>query len=433
MPATDEIDRLARWKANLANGSQVYADVSHRRLQAFCKAAKSTPASVAEMEVGDLRRLLEDYLAREKKQGHSGGYIATTLKAVRSWRLYNGKSVVEGLKIPNLTFSPRVDQETMPTPEDLRTVLLAAKPNERVAISLMAFSGVRPQVIGSFDGSDGLTIGDLPEVKVSDGTVNFDKIPTIIRVRAKNSKTRNAYLTFLGDEGCLSVKQYLEERIIGGESIDAKSDLVHPDRAHKRFVSTTNLGDMIRRAMRAAGLPQRPYVWRSYFLSRLLEAQNAGKITDRYAEFFAGHRGDVTARHYTTGRANLASSLIEDMRRAYRRCEAYLSANARNDRTDEAVTRALRLLLTARGVPPEKVDQLDLAGKSDRELEDILRKIGASVGPERRTEKAVPVDDVQELLDDGWEFVSPLNGTMAVVRAPAALNDGVYPPARRAE
>ncbi len=38
----------------------------------------------------DLRRELEDYLARERKLGDTGEYIRTTLKAVRSWRHYNG-------------------------------------------------------------------------------------------------------------------------------------------------------------------------------------------------------------------------------------------------------------------------------------------------------------------------------------------------------
>ena len=31
----------------------------------------------------------------------------------------------------------------------------------------MAFSGVRPQVLGNIDGSDGLKIKDLPELEIS--------------------------------------------------------------------------------------------------------------------------------------------------------------------------------------------------------------------------------------------------------------------------
>src|SRR5208282_3071184 len=142
------------------------------------------------------------------------------------------------------------------------------------------------------------------------------------------SKAKHGYVTFLSSEGCEIISQYLEQRLVNGEKLSGASDLVHPEKANKKFVRALNIGDGIRRAMRAAGLDQRPYVWRSYFLSRLLEAANAGKVSDRYVEFWSGHRGDVTARHYTTGRANMAPTMLEDMRAAYKRCEPFLSTTA---------------------------------------------------------------------------------------------------------
>jgi integrase len=414
----DESDRLARWKANVANGSQVYADVSYRRLRAFCIDAKTTPASVAEMEVPDLRPLLEDYLAREKKRNHSGGYIGTTLKAVRSWRVYNGKPPVEGLRIPNTTLTPRVDDEQMPTPEELRRVLLAAKPNEWVSISLMAFGGVRPQVIGSFDGSDGLTIGDLPELRVAERTASFEKCPTIVRVRAKNSKTKNAYFTFLGEEGCIAVKQYLEQRMIGGETIDVRSDLVHPERSHKKFVTTTNVGDGIRRAMRAAGLDQRPYVWRAYFLSRLLEAQNAGKITDRYSEFFAGHKGDVTAKYYTTGRMNLATSLVEDMREAYRRCEPFLSTIPSHNQKD-AQSKMAKLMLMGLGYTEEELASVDFENLDVAEFQALVtKKVSGRGSPAKQ--QLVESRELPRYLEQGWTVVTTVNDHQVVLNPPTS-------------
>jgi integrase len=417
-PKDDEADRLERWKANVANGSQVYADVSSRRLRAFLGDAKTTATSLADLDVQGLRSVLEDYLAREKKRGHSGEYIRTTLKAVRSWRVYNGKPYVEGLKVPNSTLSPRTEGERMPTPEDLRRVLLAAKPHERVSISLMAFSGLRPAAIGSYDGTDGLTVGDLPELKVSGTTVEFQKVPTLVRVRAKNSKAKHGYFTFLGEEGCLAVRQMLEQRIIAGEKVDSKTDVVHPERASKKFIRALNVGDGIRRAMRAAGLDQRPYIWRAYFLSRLLEASNSGKVTDRYAEFWAGHTGDVTSRHYTTGRANLSASMIEDMRAAYKRCQPFLSTTAPVQTSAEEIQReAAVLLLTGfRGKTEAEARKL-VEGKAGSDLAELLK---SNTKPR---EQAVPVGDVPKLLGDGWEFVSALSGTMAVVRGPAPVPD----------
>ena len=410
-----EGEQLQRWRANVANGSQLYADISFRRLLAFAKDVKSTPTTIGEMEVADLRRSIEDYLAREKKRGHTGGYIATTLKAVRSWRIYCGKPVVEGLKVPNTTLSPRTDRESMPTQEDLRRVFLAATPHERVAIALMAFGGVRPQVLGSYDGTDGLMLGDLPELRIEKQTVSFDKTPAIVRVRAKNSKTKNAYFTFIGEEGCLAVKQYLEQRIIGGEKLGAMSDLVHPERANKRFVTTTKVGVAVRRAMRAAGLDQRPYVWRAYFLSRLLEASNAGKVSDRYAEFWAGHTGDVTAKHYTTGRAILPSSMIEDMRMAYKRCEPFLSTVPSSGHGGRDIG-TLKLLLELLGVPEGKVSEADLMDATPEQLKEIARKYMGQATVARQ--RVVSNGEISKLLGEGWTFVAALEGSQAVLRPP---------------
>lgn len=414
-PKGDEAESLARWRANVANGSQLYADVSYRRLLAFCKDARTTPTEVAVMEVDALRRLLEDYLAREKKRGHTGGYIGTTLKAVRSWRVYHGKPIVAGIKLPNTTLSPRVDQESMPTPEDLRRVLLAATPKERVSISLMAFSGVRPQVIGSYEGTDGLVLGDLPELKVEGATVSFEKTPTLVRVRAKNSKTKNAYFTFIGEEGCLAIKQYLEERLIGGEKLGPTSDLVHPDRMEKRFVTTTKIGVAIRRAMRAAGLDQRPYVWRAYFLSRLLEASNAGKVSDRYTEFWAGHTGDVTSKHYTTGRANLSASMIEDMRAAYKRCEKYLSTIPTGDEKEEMRALVRAEVLKSAGYKPEEAEQLAADPKSN--IADLVaKKLGAAAVPQ--IQRIVSVDEATPLLATGWKVLTSVGADRLVLNPP---------------
>lgn len=90
MPRGDEADSLRRWHAKVVNGSQVYAEVSLRRVRGFCEDSKLNASRVAESSMDDLRRELEDYLARERKLGDTGEYIRTTLKAVRSWRHYNG-------------------------------------------------------------------------------------------------------------------------------------------------------------------------------------------------------------------------------------------------------------------------------------------------------------------------------------------------------
>jgi hypothetical protein len=45
----------------------------------------------------------------------------------------------------------------------------------RVSIALMAFSGLRPQSLGNYDGSDGIRLGDFPKAEIHPGGVEFKK------------------------------------------------------------------------------------------------------------------------------------------------------------------------------------------------------------------------------------------------------------------
>ena len=55
---------------------------------------------------------------------------------------------------------------------------------------------------------------------------------------------------------------------------------------------------------------------------------------------------------------------------------------------------------------------------SDEEIVALIKTEGASSGAEKKTQKAVPVEEVPKLLEEGWEYVAPLNGSMAVLKAP---------------
>lgn len=409
-------DRLERWYRNVARGSQLYADVCKRRLAAFTKQMRVEPERLAGLPKDDLRRLLEDYLEQEKARKHSGEYIRTTLKAIRSWLAYNDAELPSGLRVPNSRSHPRVERESPVTPEQLRSAMLAANPGQRVVLALMAFSGVRPQVLGSYDGSDGLVLGDIEGAKVRGTSVDFEKVPALVRVRPTSSKAGHAYFTFLSTEGCEYLKQHLEERARAGERLGPDTDIVSPSKSGKRFMTTINVGDRARQALRGAGIETRPYALRSYFFSRCLEAANAGRVSDRYVEFWSGHTGDVTSRHYTTGRPNLPTSMVEDMRAAYKRAEPFLST-VPTKADDEGANRVIRALLLARGMSPAEVEKQDLSSKSEAELVEMFKRLEASSAPGVASiERAFPVNEVAARLEDGWQFVAALNGSMAVLR-----------------
>jgi hypothetical protein len=61
----------------------------------------------------------------------------------------------------------KYDNERVPTREELQRILDVSPMREKVAASLIAFCGFRPQVFGDFLGMDGLVLGDVPEMEVA--------------------------------------------------------------------------------------------------------------------------------------------------------------------------------------------------------------------------------------------------------------------------
>ena len=76
---------------------------------------------------------------------------------------------------------------------------------------LMAHSGLRISSIGNYLGNDGLRVRDFPEMRIDNGQVTFEKMPTMVVVRPELSKAGHQYFTFLSEEGCEYLKDYLEE------------------------------------------------------------------------------------------------------------------------------------------------------------------------------------------------------------------------------
>ncbi len=62
-----------------------------------------------------------------------------------------------------------------------------------------SFSGLRPESLGSYEGDDGLTIGDIEDFNVE--SHSFSVISAKVNVRNNLSKARFRYFTFLSAEG----------------------------------------------------------------------------------------------------------------------------------------------------------------------------------------------------------------------------------------
>jgi len=143
-----------------------------------------------------------DFVSKLHRDGKSPGYIENYLKAVRSWLEFNGIKLMRKIKIGNRNETPSIAEERVPTRSELRQILNYADERAKCSIALVAFAGLRLQVLGNMDGTDGLRIRDLPDLRVEGKDVLFAKVPAMVVVRPSLSKARHRYFTFLTSEGC---------------------------------------------------------------------------------------------------------------------------------------------------------------------------------------------------------------------------------------
>ncbi|RLG97218.1 site-specific integrase [Candidatus Bathyarchaeota archaeon] len=411
----EDVD-VRRWYRNVARGSQVTADVYLRRLGAFCSHFGLTPKRLVSLDRDEIYNLLLDYVSDLEESGRAGSYIESALKAVKSWLAHNDLEVKRKIKIRGARDTPTLRDERTPTPEELRRIFLSGDKKARTACVLMAHSGLRPVTLGNYRGTDGLRVRDFPEMRIEEDTVEFERIPTMVVVRPELSKGGHQYFTFLSEEGCEYLKDYLEERMRKGEKLTADSPIIRPKVAKKPFIRSVNIGDMIREAIRRAGFGWRPYVLRAYFDTQLMLAESKGLVLRDYRQFWMGHKGDIENR-YTTNKYRLPESVIEDMREAYKRSQEYLQTTKPETGRERLIEEFRKQLLVVAGFSQDEIDRIDVTSLTDEEFQDLVRKrlLGRS-DEDCGTQKVVSLDELEEYLENGWEYVATLPNKKVIVK-----------------
>ena len=340
---------VRRWYENLCGGSVQTARERLRVLARLCRHLETTPQKIVLQVEEDGKALedrLHDFLRGEREAGRTASYLENYLKALRSWLDHYGLKLKRKFKLGNMRQTSTVMEEQVPTAEQLRDLLLAATPRGRVVISLIAFSGLRPGVLGNFEGTDGLRVRDLPDFTEEAGVVAFSRSPAVVRVRTELSKVAHPYLTLLGQEGMEHLRRYLQIRVDGGEALRPESPVVRcapgfetmgkreGARNHgSAFIVTGNVTGDVRRAMDKVRWQARPYVLRRYFETQLFNASWKGLVPRDWITFWAGHKGDI--EHIYVLHKGLPPGLIEDMREAYAKAEPLLFASTASLRKEE--------------------------------------------------------------------------------------------------
>lgn len=450
----EEDEDFGRWYRNLSMGSEYTAKERARVLYRFLIRHDMTPRSLAEFAKRDVRKmedLLMDFVSELSQEDKAPTYIESYMIAVKSWLNFNGVRLVRRIKVGNKNITPTIEDERVPTPDELLQILSYASTRGRCSISLMAFAGVRPGVLGNMNGKDGLEIRDFPELEISVGSVKFAKIPTRVIVRPILSKAKHKYMTFLTSEGCDYLKAYLERRLAMGEELKRDSAIISIRPGHEKtgfrshienpsgHIVTKTITKEIRDAMRPR-FKWRPYVLRSYFDTQLLVAENNGKISHSYRQFFMGHVGDIEAR-YTTNKGRLPDAVIEDMRRTFINSEEYLSTRKASGE-DPAMTTIKTMvesgvldiykpnvrayLISKLGIEDAKqraaMMMIDAGLKEDEAMATVIvGRLGLTMSDinsvrVKNTTKIVSENELSEYISEGWKIDTPLPSGNIVIK-----------------
>jgi integrase len=159
-----------------------------------------------------LEKLLNSWLDRLDKEGVSPRTQKLYFYSVKKFADVNLPDEPFNWKKVELPRSWGVEEDRVPTKDELRLLMDHGNLLDRVIIALMSSSGIRENTLVN------LTLGNLDLESYQDIGV--------IRVKPEATKERVSYLTFISPEARELLKQYLDLRSRRGESMKPETPLI---------------------------------------------------------------------------------------------------------------------------------------------------------------------------------------------------------------
>ncbi|MGC8970234.1 MAG: hypothetical protein ACP5LG_06765 [Conexivisphaera sp.] len=172
--------RVRAWLENARRGSEITFDKYLYAFGGFLRRAGMSPGELLELarrDPVDLRDRVAAVLHEMAAEGRLPATLQFRKAVVASFLRYNGIEVPLKVKIRGAGQHPLAESERVPTQEELARAMRAANPRARAAMALMAYTGLRPEVLGDYRGTDGLVLGDLPDLVIEGGHARFTRIP----------------------------------------------------------------------------------------------------------------------------------------------------------------------------------------------------------------------------------------------------------------
>lgn len=414
--------KIRRWYENIEVRSTVTAGVYLRNMGLWLEYLQIDPDAMIELaknNFDEFKGRVADQIRKMEREGIQGASISTSIKPMISFLKFYNVVVKLNLNIKNENRNLNAEKEVVPEKYQLRAVLLRAPKRERVAISLMAFSGLRPISMGNELGLDGLRLGDIPDLNLN-GDIDFVKIPARINIRAELSKTRLPYFTFLGEEGCQYVLDYLKDRRSKGEVLNPDSPVVLPinEKSMKEnpseFLRTNLIERRIKKAISKAEFGWRPYIFRAYFGTNLDTAEAKGLISHPQRQFIMGHKGDIEETYTKRG----SEVKMEEIRSAYQKCLPFLETENKTSQIEVAdlektfTSKFLKLL----GFSDSEIK--DMADLDDETLQKLINERRGMNMNNGHKQRVVNLNEVKTFIEQGWEYVGSLPNNEAIIKLP---------------
>lgn len=416
---------VRRWYNKVKIGSEATANNYRRMMGRFLEVIREegwtksqlTPKQFARLPPKKQADILQDYIfLRADNRGARPG-SSVVKKAVVSWLRHLGKltDLVRDVSTKG-AHRPRTYQK-LPTKEDLKRVLLVCDEKTRVAFGIVALAGQRIEVLGNLKGKDGLKFRDLPETHFDDeGQIVFEQVPTLMMGRPELNKIDEPWFAFLPAEVCEFIRGDVARRVARAEKVTRDSavfalELEQQEHYGKPFMTATNIGDRMREAMRAVGLTQVPYIWRSYFSQNATKSVNFENLPPAWPDYWMGHKVDIT------GVYNLrdAEQLVPEMRERFERMTKWISPTSEDPKV--ALKEALANMNG--GEARESIRQTQT-------LEEAIEVVKAKFAPvvqsplaappvQKTVQKVVAEAELEASVNEGWVVKFQLTGSKFLV------------------
>ena len=411
------------WYVKMYKKSTVSANVWLRNLGLFLERTNLKPEDIIDRaQSGELKTTFRKYVESMEEKKYAGSYITKYKTVLNSFLKYNDINFKLEDSVDEANKYRSVFHEHVPTQEELADIIRHAKIRSRVSIALMAFSGLRPGVIGNDQGTDGLKLGDMEGLDLK--TLEFKKIPVKITVREYLSKTRNEYFTFIGSEGAKYIIEYLKDRNSKGEKLTTDSFLISFNYGtnKRETLRTLLITREIRESMRKAGIDSRPYVLRRYFASQLSIGESKGYITHEWRQFLMGHSGDMEST-YVNAKGNMSPDLVKVATESYSKCLKILETGNIGNSEDEMALFVKRSMLQIAGYSDKEIESMDLFNMTNDEISQRIKdKMNGSsnevLKPNSQGQVIIRQDKVSDYFSKGYAFITSIGNGQVIMKIP---------------